>query len=667
VALFLFLSAAATASAQTALNVRALEFVPPDAHFVQLSDGRPAVTRYDIEVANATTAQVLQRVTVGKPPLQADGMVRTDLAAAITVTPVAGAAYVANVITVGPLGSSLSARSNPFTFAACEFAVTASTAAFPAAGASGSLTVTATGTACSWTAQSSASWLTITSGTSGIGTGTIAFTVAPNASTQSRTASIAVGGKTYTVTQSAAALQTINVATVAELQAAVANLTSNTTVVIAPGVYRLTGTLRVNGPLTGVVLRGSTGRPADVVIEGAGMTTAGKAPTAVWVSGAVDNLRIADVTIRRFYQHALLFESAVRSPRVSNVQLIDTGGAMVKANAGQDGSGVANGVVENSWLGYTTTGASAAAGGIDLRAARAWTIRANEFRNVRGPSGPSAAAVVAANGSIDTNVDRNQFVNCAAAIALGLADRVGSTDHAGGAVTNNFVYRAAAVSGGAAISVTDSPNTMVAHNTVVLSGASASAIETRFADATGIVVANNLTDAAILARDGASVTQTGNVTTATPDLFIKPAAGDLHLAATAAAVLDMGDGTVNVPADVDGQARPADGGPDVGADEILRTNAAPTVQVVDPVPNLVVRQSTGVRIEAAAADADGAVAYVELYVGSTLLARTTGAPYTATWQANQTGVFSITAVAVDNVGGRTVSSPVTVTVKKKVR
>ena len=53
---------------------------------------------------------------------------------------------------------------------------------------------------CGWTASSSASWLTITSGASGTGTGTVAF-FADALSAGSRSATLTIGGQTFTVTQ----------------------------------------------------------------------------------------------------------------------------------------------------------------------------------------------------------------------------------------------------------------------------------------------------------------------------------------------------------------------------------------------------------------------------------------------------------------------------------
>ena len=105
------------------------------------------------------------------------------------------------------------------------------------------------------------------------------------------------------------------------------------------------------------------------------------------------------------------------------------------------------------------------------------------------------------NGSTNTLVDGNTFINCQREIALGLIERT-PNDHTGGIVRNNFIYRD--VPGDTAIYVADSPNTQVLHNTILISRTYANPIEYRFPDTTGVVIANNVLDGAIARRDGAS-------------------------------------------------------------------------------------------------------------------------------------------------------------------
>ncbi len=155
-------------------------------------------------------------------------------------------------------------------------------------------------------------------------------------------------------------------------------------------------------------------------------------------------------------------------------------------------------------------------------------MRLNAFRNVRGPVGvPAGAAVAASAGSEDTLVTQNLFIDGGRGNALGLTNVADGVDHRGGRITDNGFVRAATVAGGAAISVTDSPATVIAHNTVLTAG-TAAPIVARFADSVDLVIADNLTDGPVQTRDGAWAIETGNVTDATADLFVDAAAGDLQ-------------------------------------------------------------------------------------------------------------------------------------------
>ena len=83
----------------------------------------------------------------------------------------------------------------------CTFSLSGPGQSFSAAGGSGNVTVN-TSSGCAWTATSSESFLTVVSGASGTGTGAVVFQVAANISGQARTASLTIGGQTFTVTQS---------------------------------------------------------------------------------------------------------------------------------------------------------------------------------------------------------------------------------------------------------------------------------------------------------------------------------------------------------------------------------------------------------------------------------------------------------------------------------
>jgi hypothetical protein len=133
-------------------------------------------------------------------------------------------------------------------------------------------------------------------------------------------------------------------------------------------------------------------------------------------------------------------------------------------------------------------------------------------------------------------------------------------------------FRASNQPGDVGILLSDSPATEVLHNTVFVSGTYRTPIEYRYAGTRGVLIANNLVDGVIQARDGGTATLIGNDTRATAGMFVDAAAGDLHL--SAAAAIHRGERVANAGDDWDGDARPAVGGVDVGADERVRHGAS---------------------------------------------------------------------------------------------
>jgi hypothetical protein len=367
----------------------------------------------------------------------------------------------------------------------------------------------------------------------------------------------------------------VNVSTESQLRAAVSNLNSNTTIVVAAGTYQLTSTLYINGTFSNVGIRGATNNPGDVVLVGSGMTTASSAvPYGIWVGGNVQGVTIANLTIRDIYQHPIMLNAGTQSPMIHNVRLINAGSQFIKSNP-NGSSGVNNGTVQYSTFEYVTTSRDDYTNGVDVHTGIGWVIRHNLFKNMRAPSGQLAGpAVLMWNVSSNTTVDGNTFIDCQREIALGLIDRSGGVDHSGGVISNNFIYRSSTISGDAAILLGDSPNTRVLNNSIFVSGRYPSPIEYRFSGTTGVVIANNLLDGQISARDGASGSVSGNVTSATASMFVNPAAGDLHLKSTATTAIDRGNSTAAAQ-DWDGESRPAGSGIDVGADEYRNATTTP--------------------------------------------------------------------------------------------
>jgi hypothetical protein len=81
----------------------------------------------------------------------------------------------------------------------CTYSISPVSGTFTSAGGTGSFAVS-TQDGCGWTASEAASWIAITSGSSGSGSGSVGYAVDPNAG-DARSATISVGGRTHIVTQ----------------------------------------------------------------------------------------------------------------------------------------------------------------------------------------------------------------------------------------------------------------------------------------------------------------------------------------------------------------------------------------------------------------------------------------------------------------------------------
>ena len=83
----------------------------------------------------------------------------------------------------------------------CNYSLSSTSQTFDSNGGSSSVGVTASSSSCSWTAVSNATWITVTSGSSGTGNGTVTYAVAANTGTSQRTGTMIIAEKTFTVTQ----------------------------------------------------------------------------------------------------------------------------------------------------------------------------------------------------------------------------------------------------------------------------------------------------------------------------------------------------------------------------------------------------------------------------------------------------------------------------------
>lgn len=395
----------------------------------------------------------------------------------------------------------------------------------------------------------------------------------------------------------------VQVGTEPQLQAAMGSLRAGDTILLSNGVYRLTTSLYINSK-SDVTIRGASGS-TNVVLEGQGMDNPGngRVPFGIWSNSR--NTTVAHLTIRETYDNPLIFNPGAQSPHIYNVRLINAGSQFIKSNPTDvaSGSGVNDGVVEFSGFEYTDRppldhGAGVGYfNGISAHAAKNWIVRHNLFKNLHNPDGtayPWNPAVLFWRHSSGTVTEQNTFINVDRAVAYGLENTVPYPDHSGGAVRNNFVEldpglfsASRRASSDGAIIAWNSPGTQVDHNTLLLHGNTAYAIEFRFPATTGATARNNLADAGIHRRDQAQAAISGNTTAVRDDWFAQPLVGDLHLLRPAALNLSPVPSIPSVPDDFDGDAR-SGSHVEPGADEV--SFSAPVILGVElSATNLVLR------------------------------------------------------------------------------
>ena len=101
-------------------------------------------------------------------------------------------------------GYRVTINTNPDTFSTCIDFLAASSHVFFGSGRDGASVQVVATESCNWSARSNSSWLNITAGSSGVGAGTVSYTVAANPGPTTRTGTLTIDGWTFTVIQAGA-------------------------------------------------------------------------------------------------------------------------------------------------------------------------------------------------------------------------------------------------------------------------------------------------------------------------------------------------------------------------------------------------------------------------------------------------------------------------------
>jgi hypothetical protein len=346
----------------------------------------------------------------------------------------------------------------------------------------------------------------------------------------------------------------IHVDTAQGLADACWNLASNQAIVIAPGVYDLSAVSFPNGvdgrlmvgrfgapPISNIQIHGATQDPADVVILGAGMLNP-LVPYGFHLFTARD-VTIANLSVGEVYYHAIGIDGpqGARDVRLYNIRAFDAGQQIIKGS----GAGADNVSIEYAEVFYTVGAIVHPEGsppntcytnGIDVTGGNDWVIRDSLIERIRCQNGALAGpAILIWKGASGSVIERNTILDSSRGISLGL---VSASDHFGGIIRNNRIRWNPSASYQVDVPIySTSPDVRILHNTALTRGRYANAIEVRFAGATNVEVARNLTDAAIQPRNGAEPVVADNEIAAQPAWFENEAQGDLRLADVAGAAI----------------------------------------------------------------------------------------------------------------------------------
>lgn len=379
----------------------------------------------------------------------------------------------------------------------------------------------------------------------------------------------------------AAQQTTINVSSASQLHSAVNTANSaggNRKIVLADGTYTLSDTLYINAP--NVTITSQSGARDKVIIQGDAMSSSARVKNLV--RAAASNFEISNVTLQKSGWHLLQIvgETNADNAVVRNVVFRDAWEQMLKVTIDQNNYSVTadNGIVEDSLFEYTAgIGPQYYIGGIDVHGGKNWVVRGNTFRYIVSPSQTVAEfAIHFWNQSADALVERNVIVDCDRGIGFGMDGRGNQR----GIIRNNMIYHRSSLGSFAdvAIYLDQSPGTQIYNNTIFTEHSYPRSIEYRFAETSGVLIVNNLANRPIGARDGASGTVQSNYVNATRSMFVDATSGNLRLAAANSNVVDAGRTVSGLTDDIDGSARPAGSGIDIGAHEwgASRRPSAPT-------------------------------------------------------------------------------------------
>lgn len=373
--------------------------------------------------------------------------------------------------------------------------------------------------------------------------------------------------------------EVINVATVAELYAAVDAVAPGGTIRLADGLYRMPRSLRLETDR--LSLRGQSGNRTHVLLDFA----ESQHHEGIVISHSKD-VTIADLSISNVRQNGIKINSDLGVDRVTihnvvshNVWQRHVKGPQVPDQDGQpafvEGCRISHCLFYNDrpkrrgddpWEDANPQFQFNYVGGIDVMNARGWRIHNNVFTGIRGATGEARGGVFLWHNTTDCLIEANVLFDCDSGICLGNSSARGERRHANGCtVRNNFVVRCPENS----ILADHTRDCRILHNSVHDPESRLGRLLRVVHANDGLIVANNLFSGPriVVESDRSQLTLENNLIRPLERYFVDPAAADLHLTQLASDALGQASARFVVDTDIDGEPR---GNPaDLGADELV--------------------------------------------------------------------------------------------------
>lgn len=368
----------------------------------------------------------------------------------------------------------------------------------------------------------------------------------------------------------------VSVNSLSDLQNAIDNAPYEGRVItLEAGTYNQTIGIIVENK-NNITIQGETNNYDDTKIIGPGMLNEQPFSINIKVKNA-DYIVIRNLTIQDSYYHSIQIKPNSYYFHADNLKTWDNGESGFKVASPshyEEGLGYADyGIIENCFIGNTTTARNESVEGIDIVAAKGWIIRGNTITRILKPSGNPGYAIFAKGNAIGTIIENNFIYDAAIALSFGgggtgsqyFRNNDQTYEHRGGIMRNNIIYNMS----DAGIYMNKANNFKVYNNTIIDIGPGTGAIETRFSGSIGEVV-NNLTNGTLKPRNGGLFSVTSNnYTHATNSMFVNASGHDFHLVSSATDAIDQGMTLSEVKKDYDGYFRPQGTAYDIGAYEYV--------------------------------------------------------------------------------------------------